>query len=235
MRAMNMTAKAAAYVYLKKQILSGALCAGSRINPAFVAKALGLSRVPVREAILQLEGEGLIAISPNRRPKVINLTSGDVLELFEIRVALETLAIGKAALRITARELGELRAHIERMERVASSPKRWLELHDAFHDRIYKAADMPRLLAEIRRIRQAIHPYLLMYISLHDSPEIPGQEHSSLLRTLESRDSEMSSQALAQHIRRGAAELIYVFIGGKAEGSINHASEALLQKSVNLV
>jgi hypothetical protein len=45
----------------------------------------------------------------------------------------------------------------------------------------------------------------------------------------------MSSQALAQHMRRGAAELIYVFIGGKAEGPINHASEALLQKSVNLV
>jgi DNA-binding GntR family transcriptional regulator len=191
--------------------------------------------VPVREAILQLEAEGLIAMSANRRPKVINLTPGDVLELFEIRVALEVLAIGKAASRISASELGELHGHVERMERAAASPKRWLELHDAFHDRIYEAAKMPRLLAEIRRIRESIHPYLLMYISLHESPEVPGQEHGALLRTLESRDSGSASQALAQHIRRGAAELVYVLIGGKAERADDRATDRLDPKSEQMV
>jgi DNA-binding GntR family transcriptional regulator len=225
-----MSAKLDAYDYLKKHILSGALLAGSTISPAEIAKTLKVSRVPVREAILQLEAEGLITMSATGRPMVISLTADDVLEVFEIRIALESLAMEKAALRMTAADLDELASDLQRMERVKSSPKRWLEMHDAFHDRIYKAANMPRLLSEIRQIRQSIHPYLLMYINFHKSPEISGQEHSSLLSVLRTRDGKLAAQALALHVRRGAAQLVYAIVGGRATSTDTEALPATAQK-----
>jgi len=167
-----------------------------------------------------LQAEGLITFGANRRPTVINLTSGDILELFEIRIVLETLAIEKAAVRITQSILDELDLDLIRMQRATSDPKRWLGLHDVFHDRIYSAAEMPRLSEEIRRLRQSVHPYILMYINLHHAPEIPGQEHSSLLAPLRTRDPERAKSALAEHIRRSAADLVYLLMGGAKASSL---------------
>src|SRR5690606_37515129 len=86
------TAQQAAYHYIRERIISGAFPAGSKLNPAKIAQTLGLSRMPVREAILQLDAEGFANMRPNRGAIVTSLSPDGVLELFEMRSVLEALA-----------------------------------------------------------------------------------------------------------------------------------------------
>ena len=208
-------AQATAYDHLRDLILSGKLRAGATINPGEIAKDLGISRIPVREAVLQLEIKGLVTFGPNRRVTVTSLTIEDVLELFDIRIAIEALAIERATPKLTEELLQDLRLDLIRMDRAANDPKRWLTLHDEFHSKIYAAAQMPRLQEEIVRIRERVRPYILMYIDIHRVPEVPGKEHASLLETISSGDARKAKGALIEHIRDGAAGLVRYLIGGQ--------------------
>lgn len=210
-----MNAQSKAYNFLKDRILTGKMPAGTAIKPADVGNKLGLSRMPVREAIVQLEAEGLVTFGANRRPVVTVLTVKEILERLEIRIALEALAIERAVLRLTPAVFAELELQLDRMERVSSDTKRWLLLHDEFHDMIYRHAEMPRLLDEIHRVRQSIRPYILMYIDVYKEPEMPGVEHSSLLRVLRTGDPAIARTALAEHIRHTGAGLVYFLMNGQ--------------------
>ena len=175
-------AQETAYAYLKDKILTGALPGGAPISPAEIGKLLGISRMPVREALHQLEANGLIRFGFNRRPIVTELTPKEIMELFEIRIALEQLAVGTRCCTTDRRSASTgLSSHLVRMERAKSDPHAWLELHDEFHDRVYSAAGMPKLMEEITRLRESIRPYLLLYTSFFEEPEIPGCEHSLLI------------------------------------------------------
>jgi DNA-binding GntR family transcriptional regulator len=210
-----MNAQATAYSFLKEQILAGKMPAGTSIKPAEIGNKLGLSRMPVRDAIVQLEAEGLITFGANRRPVVTTLTVKEILERFEIRIALEALAIERAVTRLTPEMFDELELQIIRMERSSSDTKRWLLLHDEFHDMIYQHAEMPRLSEEIHRIRQSVRPYLLMYIDLYQGPEMPGVEHSSLLQVLRAGDPAAARSALTEHIRHAGAGVVYFLMNGQ--------------------
>lgn len=211
-----MNAQRLAYEHLKTLILSGELPANAPISAETVGRALGISRMPVREAILQLQVEGLVTIGANKRPFVTARTQKEIVELFEIRVALESLAIERAAPRITPAVLDQLTRQLARMDKSAASPKRWLERHDEFHDIIIAAADMPRLHDEIRRIRHSIQPYIFMYINAYKIPEMPGAEHSTIIDVLARRDARLAREAFAQHIRDAASGVIYFLMSGQS-------------------
>lgn len=210
-----MNAQRLAYEHLKKHILSGELQANASISAETVGRTLGISRMPVREAILQLQVEGLITIGANKRPFVTARTQKEIVELFEIRVALEALAIERATLRITPAILDQLTRQLARMDKAANDPKRWLARHDEFHDIIFMAADMPRLHDEIRRIRHSIQPYIFMYINAYKIPEMPGAEHSAIIDVLARRDPGLAKEALSQHIRDAASGVIYFLMSGQ--------------------
>lgn len=206
----SMNAQLVAYSHLKKEILAGTLRAGTAINPEEIGKRLGLSRTPVREAIFRLDQEGLVSFGANRRAVVTALTASQILELFEIRIALEGLAIERAVRRLTGQIIDDLEFDLIRMDRATGDPKRWLTLHDEFHDRIYRAAEMPRLSEEIARLRQSIRPYFLMYYDVFQAPEMPGFEHASLVQVLRRMDSALARIALADHIRNAGACVVSV-------------------------
>jgi DNA-binding GntR family transcriptional regulator len=212
---MVMNAQRVAYNHLKHLIMSGELPANAPISAEVVGRALGISRMPVREALLQLQAEGLVTFGANRRPFVTARTQKEIVELFEIRVALESLAIERAAPRITPAILDQLGRQLDRMEKATSDPKRWLARHDEFHDIIYAASDMPRLMDEIRRTRYSIQPYIFMYINAYKIPEMPGAEHATIVDVLARRDPSLVRSALAQHIRDAASGVIYFLMSGQ--------------------
>jgi DNA-binding GntR family transcriptional regulator len=212
-------AQVKAYDFVKRQILEGVFAANTTIVPAEIGKRLGVSRMPVRTALLQLEKEGLITFGDNRRPVVTSLTVSEILELFEIRIALETLAIERAVLRLTADDFRALETLLGTMANAAERPKRWMELHSRFHDIIYSAAKMPQLLGEIRRIRQSIYPYLLLYNDLYTIVEMPGVEHGALLEILRRQDPALARTCLTEHIRN-AASGVACFLLGKPAGQV---------------
>lgn len=215
---MSGSAKQAAYAYLKERILSGELAAAAQIRPEQIAQTIGVSRMPVREALLQLNLEGLVTFGANRRPFVTARSPNEIIELFEIRIALESLAIARAVPHLTNTHFAELETLLRQMDRASGDRPLWLEVHAQFHGTIYEAANMPRLQDEIRRAQNAIRPFLLMYIDLYHMPEMPGVEHASLLNILRKRDPNLAATALADHIRSAASGVIYFILSGRHSG-----------------
>ncbi|MDB5559349.1 MAG: gntR [Enterovirga sp.] len=214
-----MNAQQSAYGYLKERITSGEFPANAPLRPEQIGKALGISRMPVREAILQLEAEGFVTIGSNRRAIVTSRTPADIVELFEIRIALEGLAAERAAPRLNATHVSGLGQILKEMARASEDPRRWIGLHDQFHDELYEVAGMPRLLGEIRRLRHSTQPYILMYISLFTVPEMPGSEHGALLDVIRQGSPDAARTAMADHIRDAACGVVYHLLRGEAAGA----------------
>jgi DNA-binding GntR family transcriptional regulator len=130
------TAQQEAYHFLRDRILSGELTGNSRVNPAEIADRLGISRMPVREALRQLDAEGLVTMRPNRAAFVSSLSAAEVEELFEIRTVLEVMAVGYAVRNLTDDSLAELIALKERMDRARGDKFEWAKRHEEFHQAI---------------------------------------------------------------------------------------------------
>jgi DNA-binding GntR family transcriptional regulator len=203
-----LSAQQEAYRYLRDRILSGELSGDARLNPAEIAELLGISRMPVREALRQLDAEGLVIMRPNRAALVRRLTAAEVEDLFEIRTALEVLAVRPAVQALNDELLAELVATMQRMDRARSNPVEWLRRHDDFHDSISALGQRKRLRQELARVRLAIRPYLLMYMKVYETVEMPGLEHSSLIDALASRDVARAESAMRVHVANPGAGLI---------------------------
>ena len=202
------TAQQLACQFLRTRILSGLYVGGDRINPTRIAEELGISRMPVREALRQLDAEGLVTIRPNRGAIVTVLTAVDVRELFEIRAALEGMAGRLAAPYLTEDVLDDLEYRRVRMDRVRDDAREWLSRHDQFHDFLCRQARRPRLAGEIARNRTAVQPYLAMYISRNQSPEMEGYGHETVIDALRSRSASRIESCLRDHIMRAARGVI---------------------------
>jgi DNA-binding GntR family transcriptional regulator len=203
-----LSAQQEAYRYLRDRILTGELAGNARLNPAEIAELLGISRMPVREALRQLDAEGLVIMRPNRAAHVRRLTAADVEDLFEIRTALEVLAVRPAVLSLGKDSLAELVATMERMDRARSDPVEWLRRHDDFHDAISALGNRRRLRQELVRVRLAIRPYLLMYMKVFETVEMPGLEHSSLIDAFAARDAERAEKAMREHVANPGEGLV---------------------------
>lgn len=213
------TAQQEAYRYLRDRILSGEFAGDERLNPAEIAVLLGISRMPVREALRQLDAEGLVTMRPNRAAHVTRLTALEVEDLFEIRTVLEVLAVRPAVRALTEEALADLVAMMERMDRARSNPVEWLKRHDDFHDAISALGNRKRLRQELTRVRLAIRPYLLMYMKVFETVEMPGLEHSSLLEALASGDVARAEEAMRVHVANPGAGLIKFLREREAEST----------------
>jgi DNA-binding GntR family transcriptional regulator len=202
------TAQQEAYHHLRDRILSGELSGNTRLDPTAIATSLGISRMPVREALRQLHAEGLVVMRPNRSAFVSSLTVREVEELFEIRAALEVLAVRTAIAAMTPDAMAELVALKDRMDRARHDLPEWLKRHDDFHQMICSLGGRTRLPHELGRIRLATRPYILMSMRMYDVVEMPGHEHSALLDALASNDVERAEQTMRDHVRNPGKSLI---------------------------
>ncbi|WP_176245134.1 GntR family transcriptional regulator [Oceanibacterium hippocampi] len=203
-----MSAQQRAYAFIKDRIMSGSIQGGAKLNPVSIADQLGISRMPVREALLQLDAEGLVTNRPNRGAIVTSLTADDVEELFEIRAALEGVAARHAATRFTPSDMEELQALSMRMNRPMADVRAWLKIHDQFHDVLCSIGARPRLLNDIRKTRTSVHPYLLLYISVYNETEMEGAEHDSLLSALQTRNALLVERIVTDHILQASTGVI---------------------------
>lgn len=201
------TAQQEAYAHLRDRILNGTLPGNTRLIPADIAATLGLSRMPVREALRQLAAEGFVSMKPNRAAFVKRLSAIEVDELFEIRTALEVMAVRYVVPNLTRELLSELVALKDSMNRVGHNPTEWSKRHNEFHQAICKIGNRPRLAAEIERIREAIQPYLIMYLQVFDTFDMPGYEHDKLLDALASGDVAFAERTMQDHVANPAIAL----------------------------
>jgi DNA-binding GntR family transcriptional regulator len=198
------TAQQEAYIYLQDQIVSGVLPGGCRLQLEEISKSLGVSRMPIREAIRQLDAEGYVTIRPNRGAVVTSRTPKEVLELFEMRAVLEGLAARVAVPNVTIPALEDIELDLARLRRLERQSVAWVERHDALHDVICRLSGRTRLCTDIGRLRLAARPYLRLYANLHANPEIKGHEHERIIDALRSGDGNRAERVMRDHIMANA-------------------------------
>jgi DNA-binding GntR family transcriptional regulator len=184
--------------------VSGVLSGGTRLIPEVIAAELGISRMPVREAIRQLDAEGYVTIRPNRGAVVTSRTEREITELFEIRAALEGAALRLGAANTSAQALADLEIELKRLRSVSTDHASWHERHDDFHDRLCRTSGRPQLEAECRRYRLAVQPYLRLYLKSGRNLEQPGFEHEHLIDALRSGDGDLAERMARSHIMANA-------------------------------
>jgi DNA-binding GntR family transcriptional regulator len=197
----GLSAQATAYRHLYDEIRSGRLAGGTHVVAENVARLLGISRMPVREAIRQLASEGYMTIRSNRGAIVTELAPQEVGELFEMRAALEGYAAGLIAPRLDAEGIEEARLALQRLDRARSDVDWFVRAHDQFHDMLLRYCPRPRIVAEVVRIRTATEPHLR--ITLRNSPTAIAntvREHREVLETLARGDPAESEAAMRRHI-----------------------------------
>jgi DNA-binding GntR family transcriptional regulator len=202
------SAQQQAYIFLREQIQGGRLAGGQRIRLEEVAAELGISRMPVREAIRQLDTEGLLTIRPNRGAVVTVFSPDHLTELFEMRAVLEGLCARRAAPGFDEDAGDELTLLVNRLNRAQGNPDLWIERHEAFHDFICQRASRPHVLAEVRRLRAAVEPYLRLSLTHPVINDGTARQHRELVEVMLSRDPERAEAAMRDHVESTAAEFV---------------------------
>ena len=187
---------------LERQIVSGELVPGAKLNEADLAEQLSVSRGPVREAFRALEQAGLVRLEKNRGVFVREIGVAEADEIYEVRAGLDELIGRLAAQRVTAPQLRELRELVKRMQQAARarSVDEYYPLNVRFHDLLAQAAGNDTLLASYRRLVNELH--LFRRQTLARGPEsfpISAREHAAIVDALARGDAGASSRLLYEH------------------------------------
>lgn len=196
-----LTAQAAVLQELRRSILEGELKPGTRIVQDAFAERLGLSRVPVREALKILEGEGQVRYSPHRGYFVTELDISELLEIYRIRELLETEVVRDAAPRLTDEDVARLSAAIEDMA-AASEMTDIVALTNAnreFHFCLFEPSGMPRFVRMIRQLWDSSDPYRSLYFADPAHRDTVDVEHRGILDAARRRDADALVHLLNKH------------------------------------
>jgi DNA-binding GntR family transcriptional regulator len=230
-----------AYLHIQRKIASGELSAGGAISELDLAREMGSSRTPIREAIGQLTAEGFLEQSPSGGALVVQLTREDIVDLYELREALETYAIGKVArlgirpadqerLQTMVDEILVLRREIEggqQTELNAEQMNRFISCDFGFHAmligmaqnaRIHKVVNETRLLMRIFSIHRQGHDAAAL-TRIH-------KQHQDLLNAVAKRDADRAVKIVAEHVQHSQQERLEEFDLWKREASIRQSIPA---------
>ncbi len=199
---------------LREAIIQGALAPGTRLRQVELARELGVSTTPVREAFQLLHSEGILQSDPHRGVVVKRPSPAEVAENYELRAELESLAATWALPNLTDERVTEMEALQEEMEATADE-RQYLELNYRFHDLLYSASSRTKLCALIDNLRATSSAYLYhyVYISKLDEPSQAAYfdrlhaEHREVLAACRERRPERLKSVIRRHIK-GSAEAI---------------------------
>ena len=186
-------------------ILQGILKAGDKITERDLAERLGMSRAPVREAIRELIGVGLLEQVSARQIIVRQLLLSEVKEIFSIRAMLEGKAAATAASRFRTQDLMKLEQLHEKMKQVASSEDLadYFDLNIEFHKVIHTVAASPRLMNLIDQVMRESLVFRSRSLADQENIQKSIEEHEQLVRAFKAHDDELASILMARHIESG--------------------------------
>lgn len=195
--------------HLREAIFDGRLRSGDRLGQEAIARELGTSRIPVREALRELESEGLVTIVPHSGARVARLDFAECIEIYKIRERLEPLALAESAGRLRADQLLALRQLAGTIERWKDDPSRWLEADRRFHLACYAGAPLPRLLRAIESFWSTTQQYrrILLSTFAREDYELFESEHRLIVDSLERADAQTGEALVRAHIARSRERL----------------------------
>lgn len=195
---------------LREMILSGAIEDGAQLRQDALAAALGVSRIPVREALRQLEAEGLVTFIAHRGAVVSELSLEEIRELFDCRVLLEGDLLRRAIPRMGPRDFARAKEVQDSFDAAfeAGEVKIWGQLNWRFHQALYEPANRPLTLGLVQNLSFNVDRYLRLHLQLGGAIQRARSDHRRLLALCRKRDIEGAHRALCQHINAACAELI---------------------------
>ncbi|WP_407305918.1 GntR family transcriptional regulator [Desulfosporosinus sp. SB140] len=182
---------------MREAILTGVLEPGERLMEIQLAEEMGVSRTPVREAIRKLELENFVVMIPRKGAYVAGVSLKDVADVFEIRSALEGLAAGLAAERVTDEELEQMeQALFYRANEGDLNLEQIVERDTDFHALVYKASRNERLIQILANLREQIQRFRSTSLAVPGRNKLAIEEHRMIVEALRNHNSE-EAQALA--------------------------------------
>ncbi|ROS32106.1 GntR family transcriptional regulator [Amycolatopsis thermoflava] len=193
-----------AYMVLREKILSGEFEPGAVLNQATLARTIGISTTPLREALRRLKSEGLVDLGAHKDAKVTELSGEEARDLLEMRRSLDPLAVALAAERRTRTDIQNIREAVRGVEPLRSNPG-YVDLiaHRRFHVALYTASHNELLIQTLDSLWDKADRYRRLGLQVERSQEERDQkhaEHLGLVDAIVAGDAEAASTIMLQHI-----------------------------------
>ncbi|HEX6966206.1 MAG TPA: GntR family transcriptional regulator [Gemmatimonadaceae bacterium] len=220
------TLAAATVEAIRDRILSGVYPEGQQLRQDALAAELGVSRIPVREALRQLEAEGLVTFSPHRGAVVSSFSVTEIEELFDIRATLETDLLRRAIPRLTDEDFLRAAEILDEYEAAfnARDVAAWGDLNWQLHSTLYAAANRPMTMGVIENLHHHTNRYARMQLALTHGESRAREEHRAIVTAARRRNVERACALLEAHIL-GAGRSLARFLRGE-RGEDAHSSRA---------
>src|SRR5580700_11077752 len=219
---------------LRDQIIRGEIPEGAQLRQDAIAIQYHVSRIPVREALRQLDAEGLIAIVPNRGAIVPALSPSDIGELFSIRALLEPEVLKLSIPHLTEKDFSQadavLRKYVSELRR-QEHVSAWGRLNWQFHSILYSRANQPRFMAIIRNVNNSGERYTRLQLYLTHGMKRANEEHHQILEFCRQRDVLQACKLLREHIQYAGESLKEVLQQKRAETQVESESSGRRSKS----
>ena len=198
---------------LRERILHGVYPEGDPLRQDAIAEELGVSRIPVREALRQLEAEGLVTFNPHRGAVVSTLSLSEIEELFELRAEIELDLFRRALPHIGADDLARAKEILDTYETALRNGDvaSWGTMNWQFHSTLYAPSDRQFTLGVAQKLHQQCDRYLRMQLALTHGELRANAEHRAILAAVKKRDAKRASQLLRDHIT-GAGRALRDFL-----------------------
>lgn len=205
-----------AYERIRQMVMAGVIPSRTLIREAQLARELGMSRTPVREALRRLQAEGFVSAIPQRGYVVREVERDDLVNVYQVRAVLEGLAARLAAARATRADLARLEDLYDAMEaaRARGDDDALVQLNSQFHDTVATASGnqyLQSMLTNIREVFERYRPAALIRPGRRNEAHV---EHRELLRALRDRQGDRAAHLAAEHVRRA----LEVRLGSPVEG-----------------
>lgn len=196
---------------LRDAILTGEFSDGEELNQVALAKHFGVSRVPLREALRQLQAEGLVSAKAHQRTVVTGLAVDRVAEILELRSLLERHLLERAIEHIDAAEIERLDALCDEMDRIKDH-QAWLAKNREFHQTLYSAAAAPFTTDLVEGLAKRVERYLHLWSDDGVKRNMEAnREHRGIVEAVKSGDGRRASQELERHIARTRERVLDLF------------------------
>ena len=189
---------------LRDAILTGKLVPGERLMENQLADKLGVSRTPVREALRMLELENLVELVPRKGAQVLDMSEKDIVNILEVRSALEGLATSVACKKMTKEDLQQLKnLEVDFEKAVAENDvEHFVDIDEDFHDLIFAATENDKLINIFRNLRIQLYRYRMAQAKNNEtSMSTIVAHHRSIIRAIENHDSEEGASIAQGHIK----------------------------------
>jgi DNA-binding GntR family transcriptional regulator len=201
------------YRKLEKSILNGKYKTGDGLNESKLSHEMGVSRTPIREALRQLELDGLVKIFPHKGAVVLGVSKRDIEDIYTIRKLIEGLAVRWAIEKITDEEIKKLKELVELAEFYTNkNDMQYLERIDSnFHELIYEASKSNPLMHTLKNFHHYVQRARISSFKTPGRAQKSLKEHREILQAIIDKDADRADKLMCQHVNNAAENLLKSF------------------------